>query len=86
MVDSGGDEDEDDDEGNGCFDIDEITDICQLTFKDFQKPPVSDDEDSGDEEGSEKEDILKQTAQLQAKSIFERLGYALDDEIPIEVF
>jgi len=36
MVDSGGDEDEDDgEEGNGCFDLEEITDICALTFKDF---------------------------------------------------
>lgn len=86
MVDSGGDEDDDDgEEGNGCFDLEEITDICALTFKDFQKPPGEDGEESSgdDEEGN---DILRETAELQAKSIFERLGYSLDDEIPMDVF
>ena len=100
MVDSGaGDEDDDDDggeeEGNGCFDLGEITEICKLTFKDFKG--ADDDEEEQDEgsdsesgsgsDDSEKEgDILTETAKLQARSIFELLGYDLDDEIPIEVF
>lgn len=88
MVDSGGDEDDDDEEegGNGCFDFDEIREICELTFKDFTANKGNEDEsengtkkseDEGDDDDSEddEKDILKETAVFQAKNIFRLLGY-----------
>ena len=89
MVDSGGDEDDDDDGegGNGCFDFDEIREICELTFQDFNANKKKEDSSSSEEsDGEEKEDILKETAEFQAQNIFRLLGYDIDDEIPMEVF
>ena len=94
MVDSGAGDDDDDDggeeEGNGCFDLGEITEICKLTFKDFKGGDESSEEEEDgsddDDDSSAEGDILTETAKLQARSIFEILGYDLDDEIPIEVF
>lgn len=71
MVDDGGEE------GNGSFDLDEITAICLLTFERNENEMERDDGQP---------DILAETADFQAKNIFKLLGYEIDDEIPLEVF
>jgi len=79
MVDSG------DDDGNGCFDFEEIKEICVLTFQDFTSK-AKDDEAGGGADNEDENAILKETAVFQARNIFRLLKYETHQEIPIEAF
>ena len=68
-----------DEDGGGTYGFEEIRGICLLTFESSSAPKY-------DENGNLEPDILLETAEFQAKNIFNLLNFDHDDEIPIEVF